>query len=355
MTSEWKRQRCRERIEGLADSTAADVDAVRLEAIEILQGTIGFDRWCALLLDPDTLVISRGLGHNDWYADLPRLNLHEAGLDDVNNHAMLARSRHHVGILSAATGGDFARSGRWRNVLTRYGVGDELACVATDERGSWGDFRFWRTSDDAPFAPEDAQLMREVSALLARALRHRAASPMEGPAVRPAEVGVLLLDAELRPCGSTNAARAWLSSLNPPGTPYPDAIPGLVWNVVGRLLAIERGEDPERPARVRARTASGGWAIVEAARLDGGGAGVAVSIRAAGIEDVLGLVSRASGLTPRESELVALLLEGLDTRELAERLFISRHTVQDHLKSVFEKVGVRSRRELVSSVFAQAS
>ena len=80
-----------------------------------------------------------------------------------------------------------------------------------------------------------------------------------------------------------------------------------------------------------------------------------MSIRAAGVEDVLGLVSRASGLTPRERELVALLLEGLDTRELAERLFISRHTVQDHLKSVFEKVGVRSRRELVSSVFAQAS
>ena len=68
-----------------------------------------------------------------------------------------------------------------------------------------------------------------------------------------------------------------------------------------------------------------------------------------------GLVSRASGLTARECELVALLLEGLDTRELAERLSISRHTVQDHLKSVFAKVGVRSRRELVSSVFAQAA
>ena len=96
-------------------------------------------------------------------------------------------------------------------------------------------------------------------------------------------------------------------------------------------------------------------AIVEAARVDGSGAGIAVSIRAAGVDDVLSRVSRASGLTPREGELVALLLEGLDTRELAERLVISRHTVQDHLKSVFEKLGVRSQRELVSSVFAQAS
>ena len=45
---------------------------------------------------------------------------------------MLARSRNHVGVLSAATGGDLARSGRWRNVFARYGVGDELACVASD-------------------------------------------------------------------------------------------------------------------------------------------------------------------------------------------------------------------------------
>lgn len=354
VASEWKRQRCRERVEALADSSA-DLDVLRREAIEILQATIGFDRWCSLLLDPDTLVISHGIGHNDWSCDLPHLNLHEAGLGDVNNHAMLARGRNHVGVLSAATGGDLARAGRWRNVFARYGVGDELACVATDEQGNWGDFRFYRNSDDAPFSAEDAQLMRTVSSALARALRRRAVTPIDGPAVAPAEMGVLLLDAQLRPCGATNAARAWLHALNPADTPYPDGIPGLVWNVVGRLTAIERGEDPERPARVRARCAHGGWAIVEAARLDGSAAGVAVSIRAAGVDDVLGLVSRASGLTPRECQLVALLIEGLDTRGLAERLVISRHTVQDHLKSVFEKVGVRSRRELVSSVFAQAS
>ena len=63
MTSDWKRQRCRERIDDLADS-GADIDALRRQAIEILQATIGFDRWCSLLLDPDTLVISQGIGHH---------------------------------------------------------------------------------------------------------------------------------------------------------------------------------------------------------------------------------------------------------------------------------------------------
>jgi DNA-binding CsgD family transcriptional regulator len=153
-----------------------------------------------------------------------------------------------------------------------------------------------------------------------------------------------------------DSARAWFAALNPTGIPFSDGIPGVVWNVVGRLIAIERGDDPERRRGcVFARAADGRWALVEAARLHGSSGGIAVTIGAAGIEDVLELVSRASGLTARECELVALLLEGFDTRELAARLFISRHTVQDHLKSVFEKVGVRSRRELVSNVFAQAA
>ncbi|MFL5866875.1 MAG: LuxR C-terminal-related transcriptional regulator [Thermoleophilaceae bacterium] len=103
------------------------------------------------------------------------------------------------------------------------------------------------------------------------------------------------------------------------------------------------------------RAGDGSWGIVEAARLDGAGGGIAVSLHPAGSDDVLDLLCRAYGLSPRERELVALLVEGLDTREIAERLFISRYTVQDHCKSVFEKVGVNSRRELVSGVFAKAA
>jgi DNA-binding CsgD family transcriptional regulator len=95
--------------------------------------------------------------------------------------------------------------------------------------------------------------------------------------------------------------------------------------------------------------------VIEAARLDGFDGAVAVSVRSAGAQEVLSLVSRARGLTPRERQLVALLLEGLDTRELADRLVISTYTVKDHLKSVFDKLGVRSRRELVTGVLGQAA
>ena len=292
MATEWQRTRCRERIEQLAGS-ADDSEALRRQAIEILHGAIGFDRWCTLLLDPETLVISQGIGYNDWYSDLPRLNLYESGLGDVNNHAMLARSRDHVGILSAATGGDLARSRRWREVYAGYGVGDELGCVATDDRGSWGDFRLYRNSDDAPFDADDARLMRDVSALLARGLRRAAVAPIDAADGATSEMGVLLLDGCLQPCGATESARVWFRALNPADTPFPDGIPGLVWNVVGRLVAAERGEDPGRPARVRARARSGRWALIEAGRLDGSGAGVSPSASARPESRTSSLSSRA--------------------------------------------------------------
>lgn len=137
--------------------------------------------------------------------------------------------------------------------------------------------------------------------------------------------------------------------------PEQTPLPIHVYEVVGRLLAAEAGEDPGRPPRVRVRTSNGRWAVVEAARVEHIANTIAVSVRAASAEDVLQLVSRAYGLTTRERGLVALVLEGLDTRELAKRMFISTYTVKDHLKSVFDKAGVHSRRELVTGLFGQAA
>jgi DNA-binding CsgD family transcriptional regulator len=77
---------------------------------------------------------------------------------------------------------------------------------------------------------------------------------------------------------------------------------------------------------------------------------IAVTFRPAGTGETFDLLARAWSLSGRERQLVALIATGLDTRALFQRLFISPHTVQDHLKSVFTKVGVHGRRELLAQL-----
>lgn len=72
---------------------------------------------------------------------------------------------------------------------------------------------------------------------------------------------------------------------------------------------------------------------------------------AAAVDDPVMLID-ACGLTEREIEVVVHLCRGLSTRQIASALFISPHTVHDHVKAVFGKVGVSSRAELLATLFA---
>jgi DNA-binding CsgD family transcriptional regulator len=350
------RSRCTGRLEQLAASTL-DVDELRLEAVEQLRQAIGFELWGVPLVDPDTLIANRAVVSDvpPWGRGLPHRWVLDQSLGEINNRAMLARGRDHVGVLSAATRGDLARCRRWREWGAPIGMGDELRAAIVDEHGCWGSFELFRASDDPPFDSDDAQLASGAARILAPALRHGVVSPINERGHGPDQTGVLLIDNQLRPHGLTPAAHEWIPLLDARQKTEATPLPIHVYQVIGRLLAMEAGDDPDRPPRVRVRTSDARWAIIEAARVDGMPNMIAVNVGPAGLDDARALISRAYGLTARERELLALVLEGLDTRELAKRMFISTYTVKDHLKAVFDKTGVHSRRELVTGLFGQAA
>ena len=107
--------------------------------------------------------------------------------------------------------------------------------------------------------------------------------------------------------------------------------------------------------RIRLRSASGRWLVLHASRLrtaDAEGQ-IAVIFEEARPSEIAPLIVDAYGLTKREGEITRLVLRGLSTAEVSNELYITPKTVRDHFKSIFDKVGVRSRRELAAGIFAQ--
>ena len=103
--------------------------------------------------------------------------------------------------------------------------------------------------------------------------------------------------------------------------------------------------------RTRLRTRNGLWLLIHASCLEGADA-TAVVIEPAKASEVAPLIVDAYELTPREVDVTRALARGLTTSEIALDLHLSRYTVEDHLKSVYEKAGVSSRGELVAKMFA---
>jgi DNA-binding CsgD family transcriptional regulator len=337
--------RCRERLTRLSGSTL-DCDSIRLEAVAQLQRVIGFDQWCWPLADPDSLIPLSGLADHAYGSAVPRaLELEYSG-DDVAAMDTFARGVSPTASLSAETGGDLARSRRWDEVLRSAGIGDEAVLACRDALGCWGWLKAYRDGGERPFVEQDLDLLALVGPVLGAALRRSLVRDGRRADAEPSPAGVILLDGELRPISSTAGARAWMDAL--PGASIYAAF-GMLPAMVYPLASRARSTSDAKESRVLERTVDGRWVTIDAAALDGSGdATIAITFRQSTAGEVFDRLARLYAFTRRERQLVAALLAGLDTRALSERLCISRHTVQDHLKSVFEKSQARSRRELLA-------
>jgi DNA-binding CsgD family transcriptional regulator len=111
-------------------------------------------------------------------------------------------------------------------------------------------------------------------------------------------------------------------------------------------------DDPSEVAVARVLTRSGRWVVLHGVPLAAADSQrVAVIVEPAHPSRIAPLLMSAYGLTDREQQLTSLVLQGFSTIDIADRLVISVHTVQGHLRNVFTKTGVRSRRDLVTKIF----
>lgn len=346
MASARERKRCRERIERLSESRL-DCESIQREAIAELRRVIGFGRWCWPFADPATLLPLSGSADHDYGPGLRRaLELEYSGGDFAAKHDV-ARRVSAVSSLGSETGGDLARSPRWHEVMRPVGIGDVAAAACRDTLGCWGWIEVYRDRSDRRFDDDELELLATAARSLGSALRRGVAAGNGSKLAPPRAPAVIVLRGDLSEHSATPAARRWIDAL-PAAQMF--AAWGMLPAAVYPVATLARSRATAARAHVIERAIDGRWVMIEAASLESRDEDhVAVTLRDATPRETFDLLSRAYGLTQREREVVASVLAGLDTRAITNRLFMSRHTVQDHLKAVFAKAGVRSRRQLFTA------
>jgi DNA-binding CsgD family transcriptional regulator len=326
-----------------------EVPSFAREAVRVLRKAVHFDGCCWLTLDPATFLPTTHITMNSLKPeDVPRLAENEFLEEDVNKFAVLARSPRRAASLIDATDGAPGRSARYRNLLSPNGFGDELRASFLLGASPWGAAAFYRVSARPGFEPPEVALLTQVSKVLAEGIRRAiltAAVPTDGTDDAP---GLILLGPGATVEAITPAAERWLRDLM---SPLEGALPQVVNAVAYRAQLTAQG-GAEGLARARVPTATGSWLVLHGSAVGDPSEGrAAVIIEPARSPEIAPLIVEAYGLSAREREVTQLVIQGLSTDEIAGRLFLSPYTVQDHLKAVFDKVGVRSRRELVAHVF----
>jgi DNA-binding CsgD family transcriptional regulator len=278
---------------------------------------------------------------------------------DVNAVADLARSPFPAATLLASTHDHPARSPRYREWLEPQGLSDELRAALRRDDRVWGSMILLREAGRQPFYAQETALVASLAAPLAERLRSEA-GPLPPPAAEdePDGPGLMLFDPDLKLVSANDDARGWLDQL-PPGvtseTPLGVGLPSFVSGALVRAQAVAQGRDPG-PARVRVLTRSGRWLVCHASCLrdaDGALGSTALVLEPAPAAETASITARALGLTPREQQIADLIARGASTAQIAHELYLSRHTVRDHIKATFEKTAVTSRGELVARLHAE--
>ena len=322
-----------------------------------LRRAVPSEGWCIGTIDPATLMITSSIGEGYPMKGSGRFLALEYGEPGVNKYAELARRHPPVGRLVEATNGELEANAYWREICQPAGLRDELRAALVIEGTCWGSLALARAPTSPDFSDVEADYVAGLSDPLAVGLR--ASLVVDRPPLADVSFGpgLIVVDDDMQPQAITPAGERWIGELRESESDWMGPLPNCVYAVIARLRQLEAAPEipPDLMPHLRVRLDSGQWLSVVASRLAAvdGQRQLAVILEPASPTEIAPVIVSAYSLTSREREITGLVLQGLSTKEIAATVFITPGTVQQHLKTIFDKIGVRSRRELVSQIFDQ--
>jgi DNA-binding CsgD family transcriptional regulator len=349
--SGYAKERALDRIVRLA-RRHQDLATFWRESSAVINSTIpNYQGPCWFTMDPASLLVTSHF--NDYMPQLPAdweaLEYYE---DDVLKLAEVARSRSGISTLHEATNSDPSISARWHRNLELGADQELMASLRTKSGKIWGALSMYREPGRPLFDSDDLRFIQAVTPHLAYGARRAllvdqaiSAEYHDGP-------GLVVVSESWEVESTTAGVERWLWEL-PDGDWDAGKLPSSVLAVAGR--ARRTAENPDMPAEIavaRVLSRTGNWVILHGAcLLAPGPRQVAVIIEPSHPARISSLLMSAYRLSEREQEVTRLVLQGNSTSQIADELAVSPFTVQQHLKSIFNKTGVHSRRDLVGKIF----
>lgn len=311
------------------------------EADVLVRETVPYDMAAWSTVDPASMLVTSctitGPVEEDPDRELRTFEIEWSGSDPAT-YAELADRPMPAAALSEEVD-DLLSVRRYRELMAPMGIGDELRLVFRSGNDSWGTLTAFRTAERPAFTQAEVAALAETGEVMADGVRSaflRTAIDRDDAFDEPP--GQLMTDTEGRPVATTEAAERLLDSLGDP-----DRVPAVVRSLVS---AMRSGRKPSTTL-----SGSGGPLSLHAMDVKGADGEVAIVVERPRPVVLADLIMRAHGLSERERQVTAEVMWGRTTDQIAARLDISPYTVQDHLKSIFDKVGVVTRGELIAAVY----
>jgi DNA-binding CsgD family transcriptional regulator len=323
----------------IADTAALPGPPFAEEVMRAVNTAVGFDGYYLFAVDPITQLRCAMYAENGLQVATRRLILNETVEQDFNRYTELIRRPGHVGVLALRAAPE-PRSPRLHEILRPQGFTSELRLVLVDGGRYWGALSLFRDERRHPFTDADAEAAAELAGPLCTAVRRHQVRRTGGELV-PGTAGVVLVGRDGELLSVSPEAETWLGYLRSDGLNLDD-----VSRVVHEVAQAAHASRPSALSRVR--TNDGHWLVISGSRSAAGPVDVTVVIQPANVRQVLPAFAAWSGLSQRESEVLALVADGLAAKQIARKLDLSVLTVNDHLRSTYRKAGVTGRDELLA-------
>lgn len=317
--------------------------------VEELRKFIDFDAYCCSVTDTQTL-FSIGAVTEQSIEDVhQKIMTFEYAFEDVNNYRKLVESGQCIGRLSDAS----SQSLRYREILVPNGFSDEIRAALMFQGQCYGFLTLFKKMKNAQpiFQDDELEQIKILMPVIGEALKAFYHSIIEEQlSTEAGESGIVILDKDYHILSMSTKASQILALLRSNEGLSDGQLPKPIQASCAKLQA-----EDNTPISLLVPIHDKGYITIQASFLMTTDLQqqIAILLNEASPKEMLAFLLTAYQLTPREKEVVVEMMRGIPTKVIAYNLGISSYTVQDHLKLIFQKVGVGDRNELVWKIFSR--